>query len=86
MLNVENIHNGDYTDWKIGVTKDINGWVFAAAYVDTNANGSCKKARRASSLTVSPTPCRMPVAVRSLPAASKNAGDSTFIVSVSKSF
>ncbi|WP_313951156.1 TorF family putative porin [Accumulibacter sp.] len=42
-LNLKNVHNGDYTDWKLGVTKDINGWVVAASYVDTNANGSCSK-------------------------------------------
>ena len=33
---------GDYTDWKLGVTKDINGFVFGLAYVDTNAKGSCR--------------------------------------------
>lgn len=42
-LNLKNVHNGDYTDWKLGVTKDINGWVLAASYVDTNAKGSCSK-------------------------------------------
>jgi uncharacterized protein (TIGR02001 family) len=36
--------NGDYTDWKIGVTKDISGWVFGAAYIDTSAKGSCNAA------------------------------------------
>ncbi len=30
-----------YTDWKLGVTKDISGWVFGLAYVGTNANGNC---------------------------------------------
>ncbi|OGA01228.1 MAG: hypothetical protein A2Z64_13260 [Betaproteobacteria bacterium RIFCSPLOWO2_02_67_12] len=33
--------NGDYTDWKLGVTKDVNGWIFGAAYIDTDAKGSC---------------------------------------------
>jgi len=33
--------NGDYTDWKIGVTKDVSGWVFGASYLTTNAKGSC---------------------------------------------
>ena len=33
----------DYTDWKLGITKDIGGWVFGASYVDTNAHGSCGK-------------------------------------------
>jgi len=32
---------GNYTDWKLGVTKDLNGWILGAAYVDTNAKGSC---------------------------------------------
>ena len=42
LMNLENVKNGDYTDWKIGVTKDINGWVFGVAYIDTNADGDCK--------------------------------------------
>jgi len=42
-LNLQNVHNGDYTDWKLGVTKDISGWVIAASYIDTNADGSCSK-------------------------------------------
>jgi len=35
------ISNGDYTDWKLGVTKDIVGWVVGLSYIDTNAKGSC---------------------------------------------
>lgn len=31
----------NYTDWKLGVTKDINGWVIGATYIDTSAKGSC---------------------------------------------
>jgi uncharacterized protein (TIGR02001 family) len=42
-LSLKNVDNGDYTDWKIGVTKDVNGWVFGLAYIDTNAKGSCSK-------------------------------------------
>jgi len=30
-----------YTDWKLGVTKDISGWLIGLAYVDTNAKGDC---------------------------------------------
>ncbi|HEX6734115.1 MAG TPA: TorF family putative porin [Azonexus sp.] len=40
----KNIKNGDYTDWKVGVTKDLSGWVVGLAYVDTNADGNCNKA------------------------------------------
>ena len=42
-LNMKNIKNADYTDWKIGVTKDIQGWVVGLSYVDTDAKGSCSK-------------------------------------------
>ncbi len=31
----------NYTDWKIGVTKDFSGWVLAASYIDTSGKGSC---------------------------------------------
>ena len=34
---VKNISAADYTDYKIGVTKDFGGWVFGLAYVDTDA-------------------------------------------------
>ena len=34
----------NYSDWKIGVTKDISGWVFGASYIDTDAKGSCNAA------------------------------------------
>ena len=40
-LKFKGIINGDYTDWKIGVTKDISGWVIGASYIDTNAKGNC---------------------------------------------
>ncbi|MES2771639.1 MAG: TorF family putative porin [Pseudomonadota bacterium] len=43
-LSYKNVANGDYTDWKIGVTKDIGGWIVGASYVDTNAKGSCSGA------------------------------------------
>ncbi|MDD2743495.1 MAG: TorF family putative porin [Rhodocyclaceae bacterium] len=33
--------DGDYIDWKLGVTKDINGFVVGLAYVDSTAKGSC---------------------------------------------
>lgn len=40
-LNFKNVSNGDYTDWKLGVTKDLSGWVVGLSYIDTNAKGSC---------------------------------------------
>lgn len=44
-LNLKNVRNGDYTDWRLGVTKDINGWVIGASYIATSAKGSCAKAQ-----------------------------------------
>jgi uncharacterized protein (TIGR02001 family) len=44
-LNFKNVRDGDYTDWKIGATKDLSGWVVGLSYVDTNARGSCSKAQ-----------------------------------------
>jgi uncharacterized protein (TIGR02001 family) len=41
IFEFKNVPNGDYQDWKIGITKDIAGWVFGAAYVDTDADGDC---------------------------------------------
>lgn len=37
MLEVEKYGELDYKDWKLGVTYDLQGWVFGAAYVDTDA-------------------------------------------------
>jgi hypothetical protein len=42
-LDFDNMKDASYTDWKIGVTKDIGGWVFGLSYIDTNADGSCNK-------------------------------------------
>ena len=38
--DVHNFSDADYTDWKLGVTYDLKGWILGAAYVDTNANAS----------------------------------------------
>ena len=42
-LNVKSAAQASYTDYKLGVTKDVNGWVFGASYVDTSAQdgGTC---------------------------------------------
>ena len=38
MLKVKNYGDLDYNDWKVGATYDLNGWVFGAAYVDSDAS------------------------------------------------
>ena len=82
-LNFKNMINGDYTDWKIGVTKDISGWVLGAAYIDTNAKGNC------SATAVNQVYCfsnGQPGPVAGSFDKTKNAGSGTLILSVSKSF
>ncbi|MCP5267420.1 MAG: hypothetical protein H6943_00130 [Zoogloeaceae bacterium] len=44
-LSAQNMKNADYSDWKVGVTKDLSGWVVGLSYVGTNADGSCAKNR-----------------------------------------
>ena len=34
---MKNYNDLDYTDWKIGATYDLHGFILGAAYVDTNA-------------------------------------------------
>ena len=36
-LKVKSVSQADYTDYKIGVTKDIAGWVLGASFVSTTA-------------------------------------------------
>lgn len=38
--NMNNVANGSYTDWKVGVTKDFGVVVASLAYIDTNANAT----------------------------------------------
>jgi uncharacterized protein (TIGR02001 family) len=41
---VKNFSVANYTDWKIGATKDVGFGVVGLAYSDTNAKGSCANA------------------------------------------
>ena len=75
--------DGDYSDWKIGVTKDIGGWVFGAAYVDTNAKGSCSVANPGFYCFANDLPSP---AVGTAGIKYKDAGKTTVVLSVSKSF
>ncbi len=85
LLSLDNVHNGDYTDWKLGVTKDLNGWLLAASYIDTNAAGNCSQ-RRATSPTASPTRTRTTACVITFGSHTKDAGRGIAVVSLSRSF
>ena len=69
----------DYTDWKVGVTKDLSGWVLGASYVGTNAKGDCGTAEFycfTNSLNAS----------GNTGSKSKDAGRGIAVLSVSKTF
>jgi uncharacterized protein (TIGR02001 family) len=69
----------DYTDWKIGVTKDISGWVMAASYIGTNGKGSCDTTNPGYYCFANKLPFVAGVST-------KNAANSALVLSVSKSF
>jgi uncharacterized protein (TIGR02001 family) len=70
---------GSYTDWKIGVTKDLSGWVLGAAYIDTNAKGSCNPANPGFYCFSNNAPFAAGTKV-------KDASNGTVVFSVSKTF
>jgi uncharacterized protein (TIGR02001 family) len=72
-LNFQNQIDGDYTDWRLGVTKDIQGWVMGATYIGTSAKGNCATAQ---------TYCFANSSGR----ATKDAGSDTLVVSIGRSF
>ncbi len=71
--------DGDYTDWKVGVTKDVNGWVFGAAYIDSDAKGSCNPANPGFYCFANQLPAGAGVKL-------KDAGRGIVVLSVSKTF
>lgn len=71
--------DGNYTDWKIGVTKDLSGWVFGAAYIDTDAKGSCNAANPGFYCFANQLPAGAGVRL-------KDAGRGVVVLSVAKTF
>lgn len=84
-LDLKNVHNGDYTDWKIGVTKDINGWVVGLSYVDTNASGKCSGASSYQPYCFAKS-WQDDGGVADLSSSNKDAGRGIAILSVSRTF
>mgnify|MGYP006196256019 CR=1 FL=1 len=66
---IKNNSDLDYTDYKIGVTKDVGGWVFGASFVDTDADEALAFFNPTNATGVA-----------------KFVGDSTVVLSVSKTF
>ncbi len=75
--------DGNYTDWKIGVTKDLGGWILGASYIDTSAKGSCNAANPGFYCF----PNQLPNAgIGSGTAGFKDSSKGTVVLSVSKTF
>jgi uncharacterized protein (TIGR02001 family) len=73
--NLKKVSQGSYSDWKLGVTKDISGWVFGAAYVGTNAKGDCGAGEFYCFTNGNPVNLEM-----------RDAGRNTVVLSVGKTF
>ena len=50
---IKNNSSADYTDYKLGVTKDLGGWLFGAAFIDNDASGTITNANNGTTKNVS---------------------------------
>jgi uncharacterized protein (TIGR02001 family) len=73
-LNPHNFSELGYSDYKLGVTKDLSGWVLSAALVATNAKHNCAAGDPYCFLKPNST------------VANYDAGKSTVVLSVGKTF
>ena len=73
-LNAHNFSELGYTDYKLGVTKDLSGWVLGAALVSTNAKHNCSN-----------TPPD-PYCFSKVTGGTYDGGKSTVVLSVGKTF
>jgi len=69
----------DYVDWKLGVTKDLGGWILGASYIDTTGKGSCDATNPGFYCFAN----KLPVAAG---VKTKDASGGTVVFSISKSF
>ena len=85
-LNLKNGYKGDYTDWKLGVSKDIGGWVLAASYIDTNAAGQCSGASNYQFYCFTNSNSESSTGSLSTGSHNKDAGRGIAVVSISRTF
>jgi len=77
--NGTDVTKGDYTDWKLGVTKDLGGWILGASYIDTSGKGSCNAANPGFYCFGNQQPAGANTKT-------KDASSGTIVLSVSKTF
>jgi len=80
-LDVKDYSSANYTDYKLGVTKDIKGWLAGASVIGTNAKGDCGKA----ATSVQPY-CFVRAEGSPLAAQNKDAGKPAIVFSFGKTF
>ncbi|SDG61149.1 TorF family putative porin [Propionivibrio dicarboxylicus] len=85
-LNLKNSYKGSYSDWKVGVTKDLSGWVVGLSYLDTNANGKCSGATGYQFYCFSSMNTDNAGTLGTNTAKTKDAGRGTALLSVSRTF
>jgi uncharacterized protein (TIGR02001 family) len=76
-LETKDYSSAKYTDYKLGVTKDFNGWLAGASLIGTNAKGDC------SATSVQPY-CFFRIDGTSIQ--TKDAGKPTIVLSFGKTF
>ena len=76
----------NYTDWKLGVTKDISGWVLGASYIATNGKGSCDVTNPGYYCFANRYPVAGATAAAVGAIQTKNAASGTVVLSLSKTF
>jgi uncharacterized protein (TIGR02001 family) len=84
-LAAKNITNGSYNDWKLGVTKDLSGWVVGLAYIDTDAHGTCGTSSTAQPYCLTNSMSDTGTGTNN-GSKSKDAGKATAMLSVSRTF
>ena len=85
-LSLKNSYKGDYTDWKLGVTKDLSGWVVGLSYADTNAAGKCSGASDYQFYCFSSMNTDNAGTLGTNTSKTKDAGRGTALLSVSRTF
>lgn len=85
-LSAKNMKNASYTDWKIGVTKDVGGWLVGLAYIGTNAAGDCTGATKYQPYCFANSLSDNPGVGLNFGSKTKDAGRSIAVLSVTKSF
>jgi uncharacterized protein (TIGR02001 family) len=85
-LAVRNITNGSYSDWKLGLTKDLSGWMLGLAYIDTNAQGNCNSGALNQVYCFTNSNADNGTNSVTTGSKSKNAGRATALLSISRTF